>query len=235
MKNKLITIIILIFFTLFGLMVGIQLNTHGKFQGDNSNYAINRDTDINEINSLRKSNQEMKETIQELEDKVEEFEKERATESIPLKKLRADVNQFKLLAGHLPVTGPGIIITIEGEDEINIAPVVDQKGYLLILANELRAFGAEVIAINGNRITARSEVIRAGNHININGMPISPPYVIQAIGDINSLKRYVDHRTLIFDWMSIQGIKSQVDYSEEIEIPKVTKEKPIQFYKPSEG
>ncbi|KAB3530262.1 DUF881 domain-containing protein [Alkaliphilus serpentinus] len=237
MKNKIVHLTLMVFFILFGLLVGIQLNTHEKIQPNSFNNNINNDSDISEINALRKNNKEMRQNIQELEARVEEFEKERATESIPLKKLRADVNQFKLLSGHMAVTGPGIIITIEGEEGVNIAPVIDDKRYLINLVNELRVFGAEVITINDNRITARSEIIRAGNHINVNGMPISPPYTVGAIGDVNALKRYVEYRTLIFSLMSNDGIESKIDFSENMEIPKVTKEKPIQFYKtvPNEG
>jgi uncharacterized protein YlxW (UPF0749 family) len=48
--------------------------------------------------------------------------------------------------------------------------------------------GAEAIAINGQRLTARSPIRNSGVAIHVNFRPLSPPYVILAIGDRASLQ-----------------------------------------------
>ena len=75
--------------------------------------------------------------------------------------------------------------------DTNIAEIMEEKRYLINLINELKVFGAEMLSINNYRIVGRTEIVLAGNHINVNGVSIAQPYIIQAIGDPNSLKRYV--------------------------------------------
>lgn len=139
------------------------------------------------------------------------------------------MQQHKFLAGHTAAAGPGMVITIEGIMEDNIALLVEEKRYLITLINELKIFGGEVFSINNIRLTSRSEITLAGSHINVNSVPIAPPYTIQAIGSTSSFKRYIEHQTFIFEFMKIDGLKVNIQYLDEIKIPAITREKPIQY------
>ncbi|KAB3537712.1 DUF881 domain-containing protein [Alkaliphilus pronyensis] len=229
MKSKILGLFILVLFIIFGTLVGIQIDSDTYLSQGDLNYPINRDFEIKEINELTEANSNIEKRIDELSKQVEEYEKERAIESIPLSSLRNQVNKYKLLAGYTPVKGSGVTIVLDGNLQENIADIVEGKRYLINLVNELRAFGGEAISINEFRITARSEIVLAGNHIIINGTYIAPPYVIKAIGDTYSLERYVEHRTLIFENMLADGIKSSVEFSDNIEILGIVREKPMQF------
>ena len=59
---------------------------------------------------------------------------------------------------------------------------------LLRVINELRAAGAEAIAINGERIVAMSEIRCAGPTLSVNNNRSAPPYEIKAIGNPNNLE-----------------------------------------------
>jgi uncharacterized protein YlxW (UPF0749 family) len=59
---------------------------------------------------------------------------------------------------------------------------------LAILVNGLWRAGAEAIAVNGIRLTARSALRNSGEAINLDGPPLSPPYVVSAIGDNRTLQ-----------------------------------------------
>ena len=63
--------------------------------------------------------------------------------------------------------------------------MIDYNRILLNIVNDLKANGAKFISINNQRINKYSEIILAGNHININSTPIAQPYNIKVIGDIN--------------------------------------------------
>ena len=162
---------------------------------------------------------------------IDTMEKERVVESVPLQKLKGNVDEYKVIAGYTNVSGPGINIVLDSNLEENIAEIIEGRKYLINLVNELKVFGAEVISINGNRLVGRSEIALAGNHINVHGKPIAPPYVIQAIGNVDRFKRYVDHGTIIFELMESNGIKSNIKFSNNIKIPASMKEKPMQFLK----
>ena len=52
----------------------------------------------------------------------------------------------------------------------------------------LNAAEAEAISINDQRYTAFTEIEKAGNHIEINGVSIGAPIIIKAIGDPETLE-----------------------------------------------
>lgn len=90
--------------------------------------------------------------------------------------------------GYGRVTGPGVVITVD--DAPDGEAVRDQD--LQLLVNGLWEGGAEAIAINGKRLTTRSALRNSGAAINLNGPPpLSPPYVVSAIGDNRTLQANV--------------------------------------------
>lgn len=214
---------------IFGIVVGVHMDTLGDMK-DSFPLPFDKEVEIQEVVDLRKVNQDMREEIKELKTRVEGYEEERATENIALKNLKSKVKEYKILAGYEDVSGAGIIITLESNLDENIAEIVEYKKYLISLINELRMSGAEVISINNHRITSRSEVTLAGRHINVNTTAIAPPYAIRAIGDGIEFERYIKHKTLLFDLMQGDGIISKVEFAEEIIIPSLSKEKPIEFF-----
>jgi len=62
-----------------------------------------------------------------------------------------------------------------------------QDGDLQVTVNGLWASGAEAIAINGHRLTAMTAIRSAGSAIQVDLVPLSGPYVVEAIGDPASL------------------------------------------------
>jgi uncharacterized protein YlxW (UPF0749 family) len=95
-----------------------------------------------------------------------------------------------------PVTGPGLKISMNDAPSASadtgstdpragtgagVDRVLDRD--LQIVVNGLWAAGAEAIAVNGQRLTARSAIRYAGEAILVDFRPLVPPYVISAVGD----------------------------------------------------
>jgi uncharacterized protein YlxW (UPF0749 family) len=115
--------------------------------------------------------------------------------------LVADLSQFELAAGTVPVRGPGLVLTVDDAavqvDQEN--QVVDprtgagsDKGKVIardlqIIVNGLWQAGAEAISVNGHRLTARAAIRFAGEAILVDYRPLVRPYTISAIGDPDSL------------------------------------------------
>ena len=91
---------------------------------------------------------------------------------------------------------------------------------MLKLVNELKAAGAEAIAINGQRIVSFSEIRCAGPTISVNNTRISPPYVIQAIGSPESLDSSLNMRGGIIDIFQFWGIQVQVQKTDNMTLPE---------------
>ena len=80
--------------------------------------------------------------------------------------------------GLTDVTGPGVVITIKSNNVDN-----QIKEDLDSIINELKNAGAESIDINEERIVWGSVILCRENVIEVNGVTIQSPFVIQAIGD----------------------------------------------------
>jgi uncharacterized protein YlxW (UPF0749 family) len=90
----------------------------------------------------------------------------------------------ELAAGSLPVTGPGLRVTLDDAPPSTSSDrnrVLDRD--LQSVVNALWAAGAEAIAIDGERLTAQSSIRQAGAAILVDFQPVSAPYFVAAIGD----------------------------------------------------
>lgn len=132
-----------------------------------------------------------------------------------------DVN---VLAGTMAVKGPGVELTIEDSkkeisstDNTNLYIIHDED--VLKVINELKAAGAEAIAINDQRLTALSEIRCAGPTISINNTRIAAPYVIKAIGDKDNMEAAITMRGGVAESLSVWGIQLNVKKKDNIVIP----------------
>lgn len=137
--------------------------------------------------------------------------------------LQDELQKSSLFAGLLPVKGPGITLTVndiprnlQNGDNPNNFIVHDQD--LLFLVNELKASGAEAISINGERITAMSEIRCAGTMILVNTNRIAPPFVIKAIGNPDMLVSGLDLQGGWLGTMKLLGYPTHLQKSTKIEM-----------------
>lgn len=86
-------------------------------------------------------------------------------------------------AGVSMVSGPGVEVVVNDAPANVGAKGVIQDRDLQQLANGLWESGAEAISINGQRITGVTAIRTAGSAITVNYQSLTPPYVIDAIGD----------------------------------------------------
>ena len=115
--------------------------------------------------------------------------------------LAADLSRLELAAGTMPVTGPGLVLTVDdapaqadpknpGADALTGSGPDPGKVLALdlqIIVNGLWQAGAEAISVNGHRLTSRAAIRFAGEAILVDYRPLVRPYVITAIGDPGSL------------------------------------------------
>jgi uncharacterized protein YlxW (UPF0749 family) len=112
--------------------------------------------------------------------------------------LAADLSRLELVTGSVPVTGPGLVLTLDdapAQANANVDPrlaTAPDQGKVIardlqIIVNGLWQAGAEAISVNGHRLTARAAIRFAGEAILVDYRPLVRPYVITAIGDPGSL------------------------------------------------
>ncbi len=135
---------------------------------------------------------------------------------------QAELNRVERLAaqtGFGAVTGPGVVITVD--DAASGEAVRDED--LQLLVNGLWGAGAEAISINGKRLTARSALRNSGAAINLNGPPpMSPPYVVSAIGDNQTLQANLLETTTGLQFRSVAaslGFPVTMQNVDEVTLP----------------
>ena len=134
------------------------------------------------------------------------------------------IAELKIKACLTALEGEGVKIILHDSDK-KISATENPNTYiihdddLLRVINELRAAGAEAISINGQRLTALSEIRCAGPTLSVNNVRSSAPFEVCAIGDKKTLKNALTMRGGVADTLGVWGIKVEVETSDEIYIP----------------
>lgn len=139
--------------------------------------------------------------------------------------------------GHVAVTGPGLEVRIKDspkplqkDEDPNVA--VFHNDDLLRIVNELRAGGAEVIAVNDQRLVDTSEIACAGPTILVNQTRLAPPYIIKAIGNPDVIAAAINLRGGIIDYLQFYGIQVNISKRTEVQIPMYSGGSHYRFAKP---
>ena len=121
-------------------------------------------------------------SINQLEASRRQLEQRRLAQSAALAAAQKQAQELSILAGSVPVTGPGIRLTVtEGPRPVDVNSVLDT-------IEELRSAGAEAMQVNGQvRLVAQSAVQAVAGGLEIDGTLVTSPYVFDAIGDPDTL------------------------------------------------
>lgn len=89
-------------------------------------------------------------------------------------------------SGAVAVSGPGIVVVVDdGAGDERQARVVDAD--LRQLVNQFWRSGAEAIAVNGHRLSARTAIRNAGDAITVDYRSLTRPYRVEVIGDADAM------------------------------------------------
>lgn len=129
-----------------------------------------------------------------------------------------------IVTGRVAVTGPGIVLDLDdalsATDGAQPARVTDQD--LRRLVNGLWLSGAEAIAVNGHRITARTAIRQAGSAITVDYRSLNHPYRVEAIGDPRQLGSRLAAAPAGHWWNFLKdnyGLAYQVTTAEDLTLP----------------
>jgi uncharacterized protein YlxW (UPF0749 family) len=205
---------------LFGLLIGIAaLST----QQNQPRLEAERDELISQIQAREESLDELQRTIGDTREEITVLQENVADEVESSTALRRRLDSLGIAAGTVAVEGPGIVITADdapGADPRSGGVIRDHD--LQALVNGLWEAGAEAISINGRRLTALASIRFAGQAITVNFQSLSPPYVIQAIGDPETLPAMLSQTEGGQLWLSLElnfGISYDYETEESMLIP----------------
>lgn len=218
-------IVICLLAVFIGLVISIQITTtQGSDQGGLIPIAKAQGY-LEDLKKVRAEKDAALQQLNELEERLDKIEQEKADEDYFLKGVVSDLEKYKLASGVVDVKGPGITITVDDplptEEFSNEYSVIMLRSDLLLsLVNKLKDAGAEAISINGQRIIATTEISLAGENVNINTIPTAPPYIIKAIGNPETLESTLTIRFGIIEQMKGFDLRINIKQEDEIEIPR---------------
>jgi uncharacterized protein YlxW (UPF0749 family) len=221
MRSKSAQVSMAVVCLVLGIMLAIQYRA-SQDQDYINGYRTGRDSDL-AIN-LKNATEERDSLAKEVVDLREKLSNVRKNDQA-MADLQEELQKANMAAGLIPVTGPGIIVTLNdsarslqpGEDPNDLL-VHDED--ILKVTNELKASGAEAISINDERVISMSEIRCAGTTILINSTKIAPPFTIKAIGDPDILQSGILIKGgYVEQYLKFYGIQVQVLKSKKIKIP----------------
>lgn len=134
------------------------------------------------------------------------------------------ISDLKFRACAFPLEGEGIILTLDdstretnSNEDPNLYLIHDDD--ILRVINELKAAGAEAISINGQRLTATSEIRCAGPTLSVNNVRTAAPFEISAIGEKKSLENSIMMRGGVAETLKVWGIQIDLKVSDNVYIP----------------
>ncbi len=166
---------------LLGFLVVVQLRSQALVarslaNQDNTSIALL-------INDLNHANGQLLQQSLALDQRQRALQQGLVTGGADTQAIEKELTILRVVAGLLPVHGPGLEIRIEG-------PVMDFE--LQDALNSLRNAGAEAAALNGYRIVDGTPIISHGSALRVAGHPVSSPYVLSVVGDPEQLETAAD-------------------------------------------
>jgi uncharacterized protein YlxW (UPF0749 family) len=114
-----------------------------------------------------------------------------------VKRLNRKADRVKGPAGLRPESGPGVTVTLSDAPQStgqDTPDTVDNPNLLLVHQQDIQAVvnamwkgGAIAVTIQGQRVVSTTGIRCIGNSVQLQGVPYSQPYRIQAVGDVASL------------------------------------------------
>ena len=180
---------------LLSIAIVVQLNTikeATKIVG--TSYA--RESLKDEVLRWKEKSEIQYKALEAVETELEKTRQEATRENTRGAELEEELSRANKLLGLTELTGSGVIVTLADNNEKKASEidVDDNINYYLIhdvdiwsIINELYNAGAEAISVNGQRIVGTTSITCSGAVITVNGVKMSSPFKINAIGNPETL------------------------------------------------
>jgi len=130
------------------------------------------------IETLTARNRELRSGLADIRDQLRQYEVSGPRSESALQVSREDLRRITAFGGLAAVDGQGIVMDVNG----NLDAIA-----LNDLINELRNAGAEAIAVDAIRVTARSVATEGPRAMELDGVEVGEQFTLRAIGSPDGL------------------------------------------------
>jgi len=166
-------------FLLVAMLIGVlavgQLNAHAR---PNEVSSLSAQEVSTLIETLTARNRELQAGLADIREQLREYQVSGPQSQSALDVSREDLRRITAFGGLAAVDGQGIEMNVDG----GLDPIA-----LNDLVNELRNAGAEAIAVDAVRLTARSVAVQGPSTLQVDGVDIGRRFTLSAIGSPDGL------------------------------------------------
>ena len=167
---------------LLGFAIAVQVHANSQ---SNDFAGLREDDLIGILDNQNARADRLRQQIAELQQSLRSLQSSGDRSAAARKQAEQEAQALGVLLGTLPATGPGVVVRIDDpHDSLHAEDVLD-------VVEELRGAGAEAISFGGIRVstdTAFTDVGGSGGgSVAVDGEPLQPPYVVDAIGEPKTL------------------------------------------------
>ena len=206
--------------TLICLLIGTMISWQYKSIDNNNRLVTSQTTSIHalqeELIEQQRINEELEKRLKEINREIDDYAYAKDDMEKVDKTIKKEMREAQILAGLVDVKGKGVEIVID-----SIYGFMFYEYKLLDIINQLRAWEAQAISVNGERITVLTEFEwTEGNRCKINGNYYTMPYVIKAILPPENIDYLVYMIEDMFELVT-RYYDIDIQVKEEIIIPKI--------------
>ncbi len=161
--------------------------------------------------------------------RAEKAELTEEIEDIGVEQSLAQVERLEEPSGMLSVSGSGLVVTLDDAPVERIEDATVDPNLLVVHQQDIQAFvnalwaaGAEAISLQGQRLISTTGIKCVGNTVVLEGVPYSPPYRIEAVGDIDAMRASLAESQSVQiynEYVDAYGLGLSVEESIMLDIP----------------
>ena len=229
--------------SVLGALLALSLKTQDRIRGEQlPNMRINKLASA--YADMRETVVAQKKQIADMQKNLTQYQKAAATESGNARLLSNDLQRANVLAGLVAVTGPGVVVTLRDSKNPPPKPAdMPRESYVEIVKyyqihdadiqlviNELRAAGAEAIAVNDQRVVATTAVRCVGPVVLVNNVQTQgSPVRIAAVGDSDTLASSLLMKNGVRDTFINDPSMFSLDKVKNLTLPAFAGATPLRF------
>jgi len=215
--------------TLVGLILGLFISI--EWQAPVAKAPVTsdypRELSRETIQRLESEQKGLKQIIADRRAELAQLQKDASGRKSTLNGLNTELDSQRMLAGLVPLVGPGVQVILDDSNVKNIPAGEDTSHYLIHdfdirdIVSLLWQAGAEAIAVGEERLVHSTSIYCVGSTILVNDTRMSPPYKITAIGPpameeiLNSPARLQRLKLNVRQY----GVQFKISQSKELKVP----------------
>jgi uncharacterized protein YlxW (UPF0749 family) len=219
-------LVVAVLLAVLGFAAAVQVHEQNQTQG----FVGARQGDlISLINTLSLATDRTEADINRLRNTRDSLRNDAQASRTALSVARQRAEALGILAGTIPAVGPGIRVTVDAK------PGTVGTDQLLDGIEELRNAGAEAMEINDTvRVVAQTSIEESpSGDLKVDGQSLSPPYVIDVIGDPHTLATALQFEGGFSDDVKAVGGNVSIDELDHVEVSSTRSANQPHFAKPS--